>query len=57
MFPLRTNFELVKILKLYDGANDIEGRHKEYAILPVPIWLSQFNLHIAYYDSFTRIRM
>ncbi|KAL3870389.1 hypothetical protein ACJMK2_038457 [Sinanodonta woodiana] len=27
-FPLRTNFELVKILMAYDGANDIQGsRH------------------------------
>ncbi|CAG5128117.1 unnamed protein product [Candidula unifasciata] len=24
-FPLKTNFELVKILTVYDGANDIEG--------------------------------
>ena len=28
MFPLHTNAELVKILKLYDGANDIEGTFK-----------------------------
>jgi len=28
-FPLRTNEELVKILKAYDGANDIEGTRKE----------------------------
>ncbi|KAK3589278.1 hypothetical protein CHS0354_008341 [Potamilus streckersoni] len=28
-FPLRTNFELVKILMAYDGANDIQGsRHR-----------------------------
>lgn len=24
-FPLRTNYELVKILKIYNGANDLEG--------------------------------
>jgi len=24
-FPLRTNYELVKILKAYDGANDVDG--------------------------------
>lgn len=28
MFPLHTNRELVKILTLYDGANDIEGTYK-----------------------------
>ena len=28
MFPLHSNAELVKILKLYDGANDIEGTLK-----------------------------
>ncbi|CAL1540667.1 unnamed protein product [Lymnaea stagnalis] len=27
-FPLKTNFELVKILKSYDGANNIEGTIK-----------------------------
>ena len=27
-FPLRTNYELVRILKAYDGANDIEGTIK-----------------------------
>ncbi|CAG5115950.1 unnamed protein product [Candidula unifasciata] len=27
-FPLKTNFELVKILSVYDGANDIEGTIK-----------------------------
>ena len=25
MFPLHTNAELVKILKVYNGANDVEG--------------------------------
>ena len=28
MFPLHTNRELVKILRLYDGANDIEGTYE-----------------------------
>jgi uncharacterized membrane protein HdeD (DUF308 family) len=27
-FPLRTNYELVKILKIYNGSNDIEGTVK-----------------------------
>ncbi|KAJ8315951.1 hypothetical protein KUTeg_005965 [Tegillarca granosa] len=27
-YPLRTNYELVKILKVYDGANDVEGTIK-----------------------------
>ena len=30
MFPLHTNAELVQILKLYNGANDIEGTYKRY---------------------------
>ena len=29
MFPLRTNGEIVQILKLYNGSNDIEGRRAE----------------------------
>ena len=29
-FPLRTNYELVKILMAYNGANDIEGTFKRY---------------------------
>ena len=28
-FPLRTNYELVRILKAYNGANDIEGTIKQ----------------------------
>ena len=28
MFPLHSNGELVKILKMYDGANDIEGTYE-----------------------------
>ena len=32
MFPLHSNRELVKILKLYDGANDIEGTYKRYVL-------------------------
>lgn len=27
-FPLRTNYELVQILKVYNGANDLEGTRK-----------------------------
>ena len=27
-FPLRTNYELVKILKAYDGANDVDASRK-----------------------------
>ncbi|BFZ13676.1 hypothetical protein BsWGS_16715 [Bradybaena similaris] len=27
-FPLKTNYELVKILTVYDGANDVEGKVK-----------------------------
>ncbi|KAJ8315950.1 hypothetical protein KUTeg_005964 [Tegillarca granosa] len=27
-YPLRTNYELVKILKVYDGANDVDGTIK-----------------------------
>lgn len=27
-FPLKTNAELVQILKIYNGANDIEGMHR-----------------------------
>ena len=30
-FPLRTNYELVRILMTYNGANDIEGTLKRYA--------------------------
>ena len=30
MFPLQSNRELVKILKLYDGANDVEGTFKRW---------------------------
>jgi hypothetical protein len=30
-FPLRTNYELTKIMRLYNGANDI---HSNYNILP-----------------------
>jgi hypothetical protein len=28
MFPLKTNLEIVKIMKIYNGANDIEGAKK-----------------------------
>ena len=28
-FPLRTNYELVKILQAYDGANDVDGSRNE----------------------------
>lgn len=31
-FPLRTNYELVKILKIYNGSNDAEGTIKRYAV-------------------------
>ena len=27
-FPLRTNYEIVKILQIYNGTNDIEGMSK-----------------------------
>jgi len=30
-FPLRTNYELVKILQAYDGANDVDGTRDEQA--------------------------
>ena len=29
-FPLRTNLELVKILKAYNGSNDVDGSHHRY---------------------------
>ncbi|KAJ8310340.1 hypothetical protein KUTeg_012205 [Tegillarca granosa] len=29
-FPLRTNYELVRILKTYNSANDLEGTRKRY---------------------------
>jgi len=29
-FPLRTNGELVKILKAYNGSNDVDGSHHRY---------------------------
>jgi len=28
-FPLRTNYELVRILQAYNGANDVEGTRQE----------------------------
>jgi len=28
-FPLRTNYELVKILQAYDGANDVQATRNE----------------------------
>ena len=31
-FPLRTNYELVQILKAYNGSNDIDGTRKRYVI-------------------------
>lgn len=31
-FPLRTNYELVKILKIYNGSNDGEGTIKRFVI-------------------------
>ncbi|XP_014785428.1 beta-1,3-galactosyl-O-glycosyl-glycoprotein beta-1,6-N-acetylglucosaminyltransferase 3 [Octopus bimaculoides] len=32
-FPLKTNSEIVKILKIYNGSNDIEGLTNEHALL------------------------
>ncbi|XP_061195940.1 beta-1,3-galactosyl-O-glycosyl-glycoprotein beta-1,6-N-acetylglucosaminyltransferase-like [Saccostrea echinata] len=32
-FPLRTNYELVKILKILNGSNDAEGTLKRYMII------------------------
>lgn len=40
MFPTHSNRELVKILQLYDGANDIEGSYRR----STPVWLRVRNL-------------
>lgn len=32
-FPLKTNWELVQILKAYNGANDVDGTSKQYVAL------------------------
>ena len=46
-FPLKTNFELVKILKFYNGGNDIEGKpewvsRSEYISKR---WLNKWKVH------------
>ena len=33
MYPAHSNRDLVNILQLYDGANDVEGSYKRYVIL------------------------
>ena len=38
-FPLRTNYELVKILKAYNGANDIEGTIRRYNFISMYLFL------------------
>ena len=38
-FPLRTNYELVKILKAYNGANDIEGTIRRYNFISIYLFL------------------
>ena len=35
-FPLRTNYELIRILMTYNGANDIEGTLKRYVLKHAP---------------------
>ena len=35
-FPLRTNQELVKILKAYNGSNDVDGSHHRYVTYSQP---------------------
>ena len=38
MFPAHSNRDLVEVLQLYDGANDIEGSFTRFVILAT-MWL------------------
>lgn len=48
-FPLRTNYELVKILKIYNGSNDAEGTIKRYAFYGIKNIKMFFNICIISY--------
>ena len=47
-FPLKSNAELVKILKAYNGSNDIESsmavNHDRFVFLSSSLWLFNFLL-------------